>query len=238
VAPRLRLAGAMTLDAPAAVLTGLSLGTLSVAHCTLMCGPVALVGRAHGRNDRAVAYFVGRLATYTALGTLVGGLGGALLETTWSAVIDRVLSLVLAGSLLWAAWRAVAPRHGGQLVSLGRGPKRAGTARVLARLVEEPLLLGAATVLLPCAALFAAASAAAATGSALGGAVLMAGFCSVTGVAVVGVGGLLERLLAGRRRRLAFAVALVIGSVLTLLRPAPIAASHPPSCPLHAGATP
>lgn len=228
----------MTLDVSAAALAGSSLGVLSAAHCTLMCGPVALVGRAHGRGARTLAYFSGRLATYTALGTLAGGAGSVLLATPWSAAIERVLQLVLASSLLWAAWRALGTRRGTPLVALGRAPKRVRIARVLAVLAEEPLLLGAATVLLPCAALFAAVSAAAATGTAAGGAALMAGFCAVTGAAVVGLGGLLARLLGGRTRRLAFAAALLVGAVLTFLRPAAGAVSPPASCPLHGPVAP
>lgn len=225
----------MTLDTPAAALAGLSLGALSAAHCTLMCGPVAMVGRAHGRADRAFAYFAGRLATYVALGTLAGAAGAALSTTLRSSAVERVLSVILASSLLYAAWRAVRSKTGVSLVQLGRGPKPARATRVLARLAEEPLLLGAATVLLPCAALFAAVSAAAATGAAASGAALMAGYCAVTGVAVVGFGGLLEKMLAGRVRRIAFASALVLGAVLTLLRPNASAVAHPASCPLHAG---
>lgn len=222
----------MMLDVAAAALAGVSLGALSSAHCTLMCGPVAMVGRAHGRSDGARAYFAGRFASYVALGALVGGVGSALLSTRWASTVERILSLMLVASLLWAAWRAWRERPSPPLVALGRGPRRAGISRLLARLAEEPLLLGAATVFLPCATLFAAVGAAAATGSALGGAILMSAFSLVTGAAVVGLGSVLARVLAGRTRRVAFTVMLVLGAFLTLLRPT---AAHGPSCPLHAG---
>ncbi|HEY6880487.1 MAG TPA: sulfite exporter TauE/SafE family protein [Polyangiales bacterium] len=224
----------MMLDVAAAALAGVSLGALSSAHCTLMCGPVALVSRAHGRTDGALAYFAGRFASYVAIGALVGGLGSALLTTRWASTVERILSLVLVASLLWAAFRAWSDRPSSPLVSLGRGPRPVGISRVLARLAEEPLLLGAATVFLPCATLFAAVGAAAATGSALGGAVLMSAFAVVTGVAVVGLGGVLARVLSGRSRRVAFTVMLVLGALLTLMRPT---VAHGPSCPLHAGVT-
>lgn len=228
----------MTLDVSAAALAGLSLGALSAAHCTVMCGPVAMVGRAHGRSDAALAYFAGRFASYVALGALGGGLGAALLATPWASALERVFPWLLVGALLWAALQAFVPRAESKLVTLGRGPRRTGLARVLARLAEEPLLLGAATVFLPCSTSLLALSSAAAAGSALAGATMMSMFCVVTGLAIVGLGGLVERLLGGRARRLTIAAALVLGAGLTLLRPVTQASSRADTCPLHARGTP
>jgi hypothetical protein len=60
----------------------------------------------------------------------------------------------------------------------------------------------------------------------------MAGFCLVTGLAVIGLGGVIARIFAGRSRRMVLAMMLVLGAVLILLRPT---SSHGPSCPLHSG---
>lgn len=224
----------MSMNWYAAGLAGLTVGALSSAHCALMCGPVVMIGRVRAREHAVSGYFVGRLASYVSLGALVGGVGNALLRTTGAGWVERALSLMFALSLLWTAWQQWAPRAAVAPLQLRRGPRRPGIARLLVHVAQEPLLLGAATALLPCATLFAAVAAAASTGSALAGAVLMGCFALVSGAAVVGFGGVLASSLQQRWRRLAVVVALVTGAVVLLVRPLSTPASGEPSCPLHA----
>jgi uncharacterized protein len=235
LASRLRWRFSMSMNWYAAALTGLTVGTLSSAHCALMCGPVVMIGRVHAREHAVSGYFVGRFASYVSLGALVGGVGNALLRTTGAAWVERALSLVFALSLLWTAWQQWAPRSAPAPVQLRRGPRRPGIARLLVHVAQEPLLLGAATALLPCSVLFAAVAAAASTGSALTGAVLMGCFALVSGAAVVGLGGVLASSLQRPWRRVAVVMALVVGAAVLLVRPFSGPSADGPSCPLHAG---
>jgi sulfite exporter TauE/SafE len=203
------------------LLSGAGLALASSAHCAVMCGPIAVSTRA-GHGARASAhYFVGRLTTYTVLGGLSGSVGKVLLSLPQMAWIEAALSWLLAVLLARAALLQLGfgGKAGERLMTLGKGPRSSRLGRMLARVSDEPLLLGAATALLPCGALFAALTAAAALGSAAAGALSMASFAALTGLALLGVAELGRLSSWGRNYQRPLALAMLAGAALMVWRP-------------------
>jgi uncharacterized protein len=216
----------MILGLLPAAAAGASLALVSSVHCAAMCGPIALATRVRGGAHASLAYYVGRLVTYTVLGALAGGFGRVLTLATWARWAEAALALTLAAALLHAGWallRPARPRDPG-LVTLRAKPRRSIAGAVLARVADDPLLLGAATALLPCGALLSALTASALLGGGGPGAVAMAVYASITGLAVVGVAQLGGLHTLGARLRRAVGIALVAGAIVVGLRP--LAALH------------
>lgn len=201
----------------------------SLAHCSLMCGPLALaqvmarlgaIPAGPGGELRRLAgaallpYHAGRLLTYAGLGALAAAGAGLLRDLPAARHVGAAL-LALAALLL--ALQAV-PRAG--VAGFG-----GGWARRLGPLLAAPtgrrgLLLGLALGLLPCGLLYAALAAAAATGDPARGALAMAAFGLGT-VPMLAVIALLGEGLAGhwrqRLRRVAPLLLLVNAGWLALL---------------------
>ena len=228
----------MPLHLSLAVLTGSSLALASSAHCAVMCGPLALASRVRHGHHAGAAYFFGRLVSYTIMGSLAGGAGHVLRVGAWARGAEAALSWALAASLLYTAYRLLRGPAQRGLIKLGRAPQVSRIGSLLARLADEPLLLGAATALLPCAALFSALVAAASLGTALHGALAMSSFAAISGLVVVGVGQLAALRLRLPMLRQALVVALLLGAALTLYRPLPglRADDGAAPCPLHGSA--
>ncbi|MGE0716779.1 MAG: sulfite exporter TauE/SafE family protein [Alphaproteobacteria bacterium] len=185
--------GLVALAAAAAGLLG------SMTHCALMCGPFVLAqvaARLDGTSTEygvlqrlagaaLLPYHLGRLTTYVLLGALAGALSG-LVGTTFGLLPSLML---VAAALVFAGW-SVAP-----LARLVPRPAAAVAARLAA--AAAPLFgrptggrgyaLGVALGLLPCGLVYGTLAAAAGTGSAAGGAVVMAAFALGTVPALVGV---------------------------------------------------
>ena len=200
-------------------------------HCAGMCGGlVALYAgdsvRGRGREALAghVAYNLGRLSAYAALGALAGALGAALDLGGTLLGIQRVAAAV-AGALI-ALWGTLA-----LLESLGRRVPRLEPPLWLRGLVSRgiglvagrrpatrALAVGLLTGCLPCGWLYAFVVTAAGTGSAAAGATLMAVFWLGTLPVMVGLGvGL--RGLAGPLRRYvptACAMAMILVGLLAV----------------------
>jgi len=215
-----------------ALISGSSLALVSSAHCVVMCGPLALSSRVRGGAGATISYFGGRIVSYTVAGAIAGSVGHALLLSPWARWAEAVLSWLLAATLLFAGLSALRTGRAPRLVALGKGPRVSLLGRVLARLADDPLLLGAATALLPCSALFSALAAAAALGSARDGALAMLAFSALTGAAIVGVaqlGGLRTRGPVFQR---ALGAALLVGAVVMGMRPIPMlrAGEGVPAC--------
>lgn len=194
------LAGAMFL-------AGLAGGFL---HCAAMCGPFVMAqtlarmgtGPIRLAGAALAPYHLGRFVSYTALGAVLGGLGGALAALPGLRLAIPVL-LTLAGVMfaLQALGKAFGSRSGALAAWLGRRVRP---------LLDAPgpvrgFALGVALGLLPCGFLYAALAAAAGSGGAGEGALAMAGFVlgTVPALAVVGFAG----AMAAKRWRAALAVA-------------------------------
>ncbi|MCU0625638.1 MAG: sulfite exporter TauE/SafE family protein, partial [Gemmatimonadaceae bacterium] len=135
------------------------------AHCAAMCGGFvcAYAGGARGRTDWAahVAYNVGRLVSYLALGTIAGLAGASLTRAGAIAGVARPAAIV-AGVLMVLWGSAAALRAGGvrlpALPLTGRAP--AALRGALVRVAQQPApvraaTLGLLTTLLPCGWLWA-----------------------------------------------------------------------------------
>jgi uncharacterized protein len=197
-------------DGPLALAVSLFLAGLAggFVHCASMCGPFVmaqtlarmemgprrLAGAAH------VPYHAGRLVTYSALGAVLGGLGGALASLPGLRLAIPIL-LALAGALFaaQALGKAFGATDGGFAAWLGRRVRPLLEGQGPAR----GFVLGLALGFLPCGFLYAALAAAAGAGGAFEGALAMAGFVlgTVPSLLVVGFAG----AMAAKRFRLAFA---------------------------------
>jgi uncharacterized protein len=228
----------VTPEIAIAMATGAGLGLVASAHCVLMCGPLAMMSHARGGNAGSARYLAGRLVSYTLLGALAGSAGKVATALPFAAWVEAFLSWSLALVLLLSAFRLVRERVRPQLVALGKKPRTSWVGRSLARVAHDPLLLGAATALLPCGALFGGLAASAALGSAGAGALSMALFATVSGLSLVGVGQLARVVSLGPRGRRGLFVLLVAGAAIMVVRPLAglRADSKAPACPLHSGA--
>ena len=180
----------------------LILGITGTGHCVGMCGPlvVALPGRT-GHWRAHLFYHLGRVATYTVLGAMVGGLGAAVSTAAglagggllWIVRAQVFLSLVAAAVLLHfglarlgivsePAWmRLATPSR-----IFGWRWFRLGALR--ARGPSAMLLVGMILGLLPCGLSYAAFARALPAGGVAAGAMLVAAFGvgTVPGLFLVG----------------------------------------------------
>ena len=192
-----------------------SLGVLGTGHCLGMCGPLvlALPGRS-GRFPPHLAYHLGRVLTYSAIGALMGGVGAGLMHlgdgsgremTARVLQIQVYLALLTALLLLW---------FGAQRIDLISEPRWMGTINPerlpgYQRLLRaglggggwiHMLLVGVLMGFLPCGHSYGVFTRALPAGSAAAGAlmVLIFGIGTVPGLLLV---GLLPAGLVRRYRR-------------------------------------
>jgi sulfite exporter TauE/SafE len=228
-------------------------------HCAGMCG--AFVALATGRiGDRgtaseweaarlAIAYHLGRLATYTALGAAAGAAGGLINLTGALGGIGSIATALAALTLTGVGfvWLMRALGVGGAVVSHKAVPWMPVIRRLHRAALGYPpntcaFLIGLFTTLLPCGWLYTFAVTAAGTGKPLAGALVMATFWLGTLPALAVVGSGARRLLGSLATRMpaATAVLVIAAGLYTLstrasLTPAALAAqaqrhsSHTPS---------
>lgn len=220
-----------------AALGGGGLAVVNALHCLTMCGPLAAASHARSGAGAQQRYLGGRAVSYTLLGSFAGSVGQVLAMSSWARWLESALAWLLAALLCYSALGLLGVTRRAQLVKLGRGPRRGSLGRLLAHVAHDPLLLGAASALLPCAALYAAILGSAALGNAAHGALFMFAFALATSPAVLG-GAQLSRLSQlGVNGRRALGAIVLVGAVLTALRPIPmLRAQAAGSCPLHATA--
>jgi len=173
----------------------LLIGFLGGTHCVTMCGGIvtALSMGAPASIRLHLAYNVGRIASYTAAGALVGAIGEASIALSGQQPLRSVLflfanlMLIALGFYLIGMTRALAFSEAlGQKLWQHLQPL---TRRYLpARSVAQALPLGMLWGWLPCGLVYSALATALASGSALQGAGLMLSF---------GAGTLPNLLLAG-----------------------------------------
>jgi len=204
---------------------------MSLGHCVGMCGPLvsafSLAQRDPERPRLALAgpllaYQSGRVASYAALGAVLGLLGAtASLAGTPQALMGGLSAV--AGALMLATGASLAgwlPLDG--VLAAAPLARRVGDAvgRLLrVRRWSSRFLLGLANGLLPCGPVAAAAIAAAATGAPEKGALAMAAFGAGTAPALLLLGLGAGALSAAARQRMVRAGAvlvLVLGAQLVL----------------------
>lgn len=175
------------------------IGLLGGTHCVAMCGGIvgALTVQMPGQGSRLwplhLAYNIGRIATYTALGAFAGAIGSAgmlfgdVLPVQLGLYVAANIMLILLGLYLTGLTQVLAPlERGGHAIWRRIQPL---TARFLpARTVGRALPLGLLWGFLPCGLVYSVLTTALVTGSAARGAGLMLAF---------GLGTLPNLLLAG-----------------------------------------
>lgn len=225
---------AMTLWAT--MLAGFAPAMLSGAHCAAMCGPLAAFASRGSGRFRYVQYQLGRVASYSALGVLVGAAGGSAMGVFRSTGIGETasvlfaLGLVVGGVGLWRSAKGPSAGPAERTVQLTpRAPKPNIAVKLMRKVAGQPLLLGLASALLPCGALASGLLIAASMGNARDGAIVMATFAGGTGIGLVVSAKIIDLLrqrgTAGLR---VAAVLLWLGAATTVARP--LLASQGKSC--------
>jgi uncharacterized protein len=186
-----------------------TLGLISSLHCVQMCGPivlaysVALGKSASPRRNLAsprlsflphhLAYNVGRIVTYSALGAVAGLLGGTIGLVGRLAGVEEVVAIV-AGSLMVLAGLAMldmvpTPEWlSGKSMSVTSRFLRLVGSLLRSPAISRRFLMGLALGFLPCGLVYAALLKAMASGTALGGATSMLAFGLGTAGSLLAIG--------------------------------------------------
>ncbi|MCB9758506.1 MAG: sulfite exporter TauE/SafE family protein [Alphaproteobacteria bacterium] len=209
---------------PTLISGALLAGLVGTPHCLGMCGGFAVASA--DRPLHGVAWHLGRLFTYGALGAAAGALGGSVPGPGWLG------TALAAGLLVWFSGRLAgllpAPRLpvNGLVAAAGRSLRAAG--------VQARFVFGLLNGLLPCGLVYAALALPVASGDPLTGALAMLAFGlgTLPGLSAAMLG--LRRLTAQRpwsRRLLAVGVLGFGLAALAVRAPAPDAAADaPPAC--------
>lgn len=185
-------------------------GLVGSPHCIGMCGGFAAA--CGSGPDRGAIWQAGKLTTYMGLGALAGAVGGFLPGPSWIA------AAVSGGLMVWFSL---------VLAGLVREPRFRvpGLTRLATRAASESgagwrFLFGVATGFLPCGLVYAALAIPVATGSALVGALAMAGFGLGTAPALFAVSAGLRSLVMRdlRVRRVVAAGVLLAGLASIAMR--------------------
>jgi len=217
----------------AGLLAALVAGLVGSTHCLGMCGGIAgaLGLAANGRGPLVTAYSAGRIGSYAVAGAIAGAAGAGLAGLGNAGPVLRVVmgaAFILLGLQVALGWKLLAPleaagaRLWARLSPLARSfmpPRHAGQA----------LALGALWGWLPCGLVYGMLAAAAGSGSAGGGAAVMAAFGLGTAPAMIGVAWASGRgsgfLTAKRKRALGWL--LVAFGAWTLVTPLKFFAGTP-----------
>lgn len=191
------------------LLSAFVLGLLGGGHCLGMCGglmgalTLAIPAGQRGRRLRLLlAYNLGRVLGYAAIGLLVGLLGWAVASSPGATGmrVAAALLLIVMGLYLAGWWSGLT-----RLERLGRGVWRhiqplAGRLLPVSTL-PRALLLGSLWGWLPCGLVYSTLLWAASQGNALHSALLMLGFGLGTWPVLLATGLAAERSTALLRRR-------------------------------------
>lgn len=219
-----------------ALAAGFVLGLAGSGHCVAMCGPLVIaVDRSLRRPARltalrrSVTYHAGRSLTYALSGALVGTVGQTLTLMGFGRVLAVTAGLVLLLTAVGTG-RGRLPRRLERLAAR-LGTRACGRAARWseAHPVAGPLVGGAAHGLLPCGLVYAGLLAAAATGTAVQGAVFMAGFGlgTIPALLAVSLAGATLGMRARQPLRRLTPIALALTGALLLAR----GLAPPPSSP-------
>lgn len=181
------------------------LGLTGTGHCIGMCGPLIIAFPGQTQKVSAhLLYHLGRTLTYTAIGTLMGGIGIGIAGIVTKSGVDPLLvitkiqvifSLAAAGFLFWfglsrlglvqePSWMSLA------LPDKAPGYRKALTLAFVQKRMSGMLPIGLMMGFLPCGLSFAAfARALAAPGPVQGGVLLFAfAMGTLPGLLLIGTG--------------------------------------------------
>ena len=215
------------MTSPLTLAGGLVLGLASTLHCAGMCGGLAALSfMPQGRSSAAVmrsaaALHGGRISAYAMLGALAGGFGTAAMGTLDPSIGHGLLRWAAALSLGWIGLStaglipgpAILARfvptglHGSGLSERGRPGARSFAA-------------GFGWGLLPCGMVYGALLYALFSGSAMGGALVMAGFGIGTVPGLAGAAFSMAGLRAASRRpgfRMLAGLAIALAGMASLI---------------------
>lgn len=200
--------------------TAFTLGLVGSLHCAGMCGPLALALPPAGNSNLSylggrVAYNLGRIVTYCAMGLIVGFIGKSLLLAGLQRWVSITLGVLLIAGLLASRRLALL-----KPVTLFVEQLKAGMGSLLRqRSFVALLLLGLLNGLLPCGLVYVAAAAATVAGGVLEGAQYMAAFGIGTVPMMLAIslsGKLMPLTLRLKLRRAIPASVFLLGALLIL----------------------
>ncbi len=210
-------------------------------HCAGMCGGLVIFstgGEAASGLRRIlvhVAYSGGRLVTYSILGAASGAVGATLDRAGSFAGLQRAAALVAGLTMVVWGVAALLELRGIRLLPRAASwplVRRAFAAAHGRAPVVKAAIVGLLTGLMPCGWLWAFLVTAAGTGSAVGGAAVMAAFWLGTVPILVATGLGAQLVAAPLRRRLpALTAALLVVLGLTAIAGRPSSAAAAPQPP-------
>lgn len=179
--------------------------------------------------------------SYGVLGGLAGGVVALTLSPLSARLASQLLSATMALGLLWVAFRLALSTRTRKPVSVGESDTSAGLVplrtkrdaspsrwvRLTRPFLASPLIVGALSALLPCAALLNMGVLAAASGSAAAGAVTGVAFATTTGVGLATSVWASAMLRQSRAGSLLVAGVLVLGAGIVTVRAMPSLVGQP-----------
>lgn len=135
------------------------IGLAGAGHCLGMCGGIAAAINLGGNRGAltTVAYHIGRLSSYAALGALLGALAGSINIAQWTMVLRYIAALLLIGMGLSIAdwWRgmSILERFG---ATLWKPVQRLSSKLLPVQHWTQSYLLGLCWGLMPCGLIYSA----------------------------------------------------------------------------------
>ncbi len=203
-------------------LAALGIGLAGAGHCLGMCGGIAsaLSLGAGNRPLTTVAYHLGRVCSYTALGAALGFLAGSINLAAWTLGLRYLAGVLLIamGLAITDWWRGISvlERAGAHLWA----PVQKFSGRFLPiRQAHHALALGLCWGLMPCGLIYSAlawsATAQSATESAL--LMLLFGLGTLPAMLATSLGAArIQTLLRRRGLKLFIGIALIFAGLWTL----------------------
>ena len=203
-----------------------ALGLAGAGHCLGMCGGIAAALNLGGQRNSAVtlSYHGGRIASYTALGALLGFAAGSIDISAWTLGLRYLAGVLLIGMGLSIAgwWHGMARLERAGAV-LWQPVQKLSSRWLPVRHWHQGFALGLCWGLMPCGLIYSSLAWAATAQSAAASALMMLCFGLGTLPAMLATSLGADRLQGFLRRRglkLVIAVLLLISGAWTLYQTA------------------